>query len=58
MRIVKIGNKITQIGSHIKVSKGNGNFIGIAKFSKNGAEKLKKHLITLKKTIKIIIQSH
>ena len=44
MRVIKMGNKITQIGSHIEVSKGNGNFIGIAKFSKNGANKLKKAL--------------
>ena len=44
MRIIKMDNKITQIGSHIEVSKGNGNFIGIAKFSKNGANKLKKAL--------------
>ena len=44
MRIIKMGNRITQIGSHIEVSKGNGNFIGIAKFSKNGANKLKKAL--------------
>ena len=44
MRIIKMGNKITQIGSHVEISKSNGNFIGIAKFSKNGANKLKKAL--------------
>ena len=48
MRIIKMGNKITQIGSHIEVSKGNGNFIGIAKFSKKGANKLKKALYHFK----------
>lgn len=49
MRIIRKGNQITQIGSHIAISKGNGNFIGIAKFSKNGANKLKKALNHYKK---------
>ena len=34
-----------KIGSHIPVSEGMGNFIGIAKFSKNGALLIKKYLI-------------
>ena len=44
MRIKKKNNFLTDIGSQIKVSDGHGNFIGIAKFSKKGAENLKKSL--------------
>ena len=40
--------KLRKLG-HIAISKGNGNFIGIAKFSKNGANKLKKALNHYKK---------
>lgn len=44
MRIKKKDNKLTDIGSQINVADGDGNFIGIAKFSKKGAENLKKSL--------------
>ena len=49
MRIKKKNNIITDIGSQIKVSDGDGNFIGIAKFSKKGDESLKKSLKFYKK---------
>jgi len=45
MRIKLKKNKLEDIGSQIKLSDGDGNFIGICKFSKNGAIKLKKKLI-------------
>ncbi len=48
MRVKLHSHKIIDIGSDIKVSEGHGNFIGIAKFSKFGAQKLKKKLILLK----------
>ncbi len=42
---IKIKNKsLIDIGSQIKVSDGDGNFIGISKFSKKGAINLKKSL--------------
>ena len=44
MRIVKKNSHINDIGSHIKVAEGHGNFIGIAKFSKKGSKKLKDSL--------------
>ena len=44
MRIKKKNKRLIDIGSQIKVSDGDGNFIGIAKFSKKGAENLKKSL--------------
>jgi len=44
MRIVKKNHHINDIGSHIKVAEGHGNFIGIAKFSKKGSKKLKDSL--------------
>ena len=34
MRIIKTGNKITQIGSHIEVSQGNGNLLVLQNFQK------------------------
>lgn len=40
MRIRLEDGKIAGIGSHISVPNGSGNFIGIAKFSKAGAQKL------------------
>ena len=46
MRIKLKRNNVINIGSHIKVSKGHGNFIGISKFSKN--KMLKKYLISHK----------
>ena len=48
MRIKLYSHKIIDIGSEIDVSEGHGNFIGIAKFSKFGAQKLKKKLNLLK----------
>ncbi len=45
MRVIIKKDKIIKIGSHIPVSEGMGNFIGIAKFSKNGALLIKKYLI-------------
>ena len=45
MRIKKNGNKLTDIGPQIKVSDGNGNFIGICKFNEIGIGKLKNKLI-------------
>ena len=44
MRIKKKFNKINGIGSHITIKEGDGNFIGIAKFSKKGALMLKRYL--------------
>lgn len=41
MRIKLSGGKLAGIGSHIPVSEGDGNFIGMAKFSKSGAAKLR-----------------
>ena len=49
MRIKKIKNQIIDIGNHIDVTIGDGNFIGIAKFSNIGASMLKKYLIYEKK---------
>ena len=40
MRIKIEDQKITAIGSHVTVKEGDGNFIGIAKFSKNAAKLL------------------
>ena len=47
MRVKLHSHKGIDIGSDISVE-GHGNFIGIAKFSKFGAQKLKKKLILLK----------
>jgi len=38
MRIKLTAEKLTGVGSHITVSDGSGNFLGIAKFSKKGAK--------------------
>ena len=48
MRIKIKNKKLIDIGSQIKVSDGDGNFIGISKFSKKGAVKLKKSLLFYK----------
>lgn len=48
MRVKIQKQNIIDIGSDIHPSKGHGNFLGIAKFSKSGAEKLKKKLFLLK----------
>jgi len=52
MRVMIKDNKITDIGSHIKVNEGHGNFIGIAKFSNNGSKNLKKYLLKEKNNYK------
>mgnify|MGYP002525228999 CR=1 FL=1 len=52
MRIKKSAKKINDIGSHILKKKSDGNFIGIAKFSKKGANILKKYLSKEKKNKK------
>ncbi|HLC55796.1 MAG TPA: phosphocholine cytidylyltransferase family protein [Candidatus Nanoarchaeia archaeon] len=40
MRVKIINGSIVDIGGHIPVEEGDGNFIGVAKFSKNGARLL------------------
>lgn len=47
MRVLLKGSNVVDIGSHIPVDKGDGNFIGIAKFNKSGAKLLKKVIIHL-----------
>ena len=47
MRIIINENKITDIGSHIIPKNGNGNFIGIAKYSVNAVKFLKKMISEL-----------
>ena len=52
MRVkIKKGN-IQDIGSHIPVSEGDGNFIGIAKFSNYGSNLLKRYLVKQKNNYK------
>ena len=41
MRVKVLGNSIIDIGSHIDPQEGDGNFIGIAKISKEGSVILK-----------------
>ena len=48
MRIQKKGNRILDVGSHIKPKYSNGNFIGFSKFSKKGCELIKKSLDSFK----------
>ncbi len=52
MRVKIKNDSIVDIGSHIPVSEGDGNFIGIAKFSKNGALILKSYLLKQKNNYK------
>ena len=52
MRIKVNKTRLIDIGSHIPVKFGDGNFIGISKFSKKGAIILKKNLIKLKNRYK------
>ena len=52
MRVKVKQNKIIDIGSHIPVKNGHGNFIGIAKFSNKGAKILKKYLLKEKNNYK------
>jgi len=47
MRVLLKGGSVVDIGSHISVDKGDGNFIGVAKFNKSGAKLLKKAIIHL-----------
>ena len=54
MRILVENNNISDIGSHINPDNGDGNFIGIAKFSKAGSELLKDKINVLVKTGKYI----
>lgn len=44
MRVKIKDNSIIDIGSHIPVEEGSGNFIGVAKFSKNGAKLVQQQL--------------
>ena len=52
MRVNIKKNKVLDIGNHIKPRLANGNFIGIAKFSKNGSILLKNYLIDEKENYK------
>ena len=52
MRVKIKRDNIVDIGSHIPVSEGDGNFIGLAKFSKNGALILKSYLLKQKNNYK------
>lgn len=45
MRVKIYKKNISDIGNHIKIKDADGNFIGIAKFSKVGVRLLKKYLI-------------
>jgi|TARA_X000000368_G_C22920814_1_gene662959 L-glutamine-phosphate cytidylyltransferase len=47
MRVKLNEEKIVDIGSHILPSKGDGNFIGIAKYSKLGIQLLKDKIINI-----------
>ena len=44
MRVKIKRDNIVDIGSHIPVSEGDGNFIGIAKFNNKGSKILNKNL--------------
>ncbi len=44
MRVILDDGEITDIGSHIPVEKGHGNFVGIAKYSAQGALRLQQEL--------------
>ena len=52
MRIKLNSKTIKEIGNHITKKRGDGNFIGIAKFSKRGANMLKRYLNEEKKNKK------
>lgn len=52
MRVKLKKKKIIDIGNHIKTNEANGNFIGIAKFSKKGSLLLKKNLVEERKNYK------
>ena len=52
MRFKKYKNQITDMGNHLSVTNGDGNFIGISKFSNRGALVLKKYLIEERKNRK------
>ena len=52
MRVKLKKRKFYGIGNHISVKEGQGNFIGIAKFSNTGSYVLKKYLTINKKNLK------
>ena len=52
MRIKLNSKTIKEIGNHVTKKRGDGNFIGIAKFSKRGANMLKRYLNEEKKNKK------
>ncbi len=52
MRVKVKKNKVIDVGSHIPVNEGHGNFVGIAKFSNNGAKIFKKYLLKEKNNYK------
>ena len=52
MRIKLNSKTIKEIGNHVTKKRGDGNFIGIAKFSKGGANMLKRYLNEEKKNKK------
>ena len=52
MRVKIKNDKITDIGNQIKMKSADGNFIGLAKFSKKSIKILKKYLIHNKKNKK------
>ena len=52
MRINLNSKTIKEIGNHVTKKRGDGNFIGIAKFSKRGANMLKRYLNEEKKNKK------
>ena len=52
MRIKLNSKTIKEIGNHVTKKEGDGNFIGIAKFSKRGANMLKRYLNEEKKNKK------
>lgn len=54
MRVLLNDRSIVDIGSHIPVDKGNGNFIGIAKYHRSGAELLREMIISLCKSQKYL----
>jgi len=54
MRVLLTDGKIVDIGSHISTSKGDGNFIGIAKYSISGTKLLKNTIVNICKNNRYI----
>lgn len=50
MRVRLAGGRVTDIGPHIPVAEGDGNFIGIAKYSARGSELLAAELSSMAAT--------